>query len=390
MSALLTLAVALLAPPSPVYPPGETPLVFDHARHAALGLTCDRCHAAAETSVRPGDRLLPAEAVCFECHDPRLAAAPAATCATCHPGYTPETLPADPRRTALARPMPPPVEVPVAALRFGHRPHLARGAACADCHAGVEASTDAAERFLPDMATCTGCHARTGAANACATCHPTGPDGLLVTALPGGPLVPRGRAGLPDHGGDFARDHRAAATAAPETCAACHADRSTLGRPGCDDCHASHIKPLTLHPADYVRTHGIDARRSADCVGCHREQSFCLDCHVRSGVSMTPGPTQFGRSPGGGRFHPPGFVGDVGAPPGPEHHRHAARRNLRDCTSCHREADCVTCHAAGAAPGLAAPSPHPPGFDCRVRDLDPRGCAKCHADAAALDRLCGR
>lgn len=383
----LWLVAALVAPPvGPVYPAGATPLRFAHAQHGAV--PCGRCHAAAETSARPGDRLLPAEAVCFECHDPRAAAAPAAGCATCHPGYTPTTLPADPRRTALAKPYPPPVEVPVAALNFGHRPHLARGAACADCHAGVEASTDAGQRFLPSMDLCVACHTARGASTACATCHPAGPDGLLQTALPAGSLRPRGRFHPADHRGDFARRHAAAARADAAYCAECHRPNDTLRRPGCDGCHADQRKPLALHPADYVRTHGIDARRATDCAGCHRAQTFCVDCHTRSGVTSAAGPTGFGATDGAARFHGPGFVGDVGAPPGPGHHRHAARRNLRECTSCHQEADCVVCHGADAPSGFAAPSPHPPGFDCRTLDRNARGCLKCHRDRGALDRLC--
>ncbi len=382
--------VVLLAPPpvGPVYPADSTPLTFDHARHAALGLSCGRCHAAADTSVRPGDRLLPDEALCFECHDPRARPPGDPGCATCHPGYRPTTLPADPRRTGLARPLPAPVVLRPAALTFGHRPHLARGATCDDCHRGVAQSTDAAERFLPDMATCVDCHARNNASIACATCHPTGPDGRLETRLPAGPLMPRGRFHPADHRGRFAQDHGALARADGAYCAECHAPADTLTRPGCARCHASAVKPLSLHPADYVRTHGIDARRATDCVGCHRQQTFCLDCHTRSGVSMVPGPTTFDRTGSDGRFHPPGFVGVTGEPAGPAHHRHAARRNLRECTSCHRESDCVTCHAADAALGLRAPSPHPPGFDCATLDRNARGCLKCHREPGALEALC--
>lgn len=379
--------IALLAPTGPVYPAGQTPLRFDHARHGALGLDCARCHAAADTSVRPGERLLPAEAVCLECHDPRSRPAADPGCETCHPGYRPTTLPADPRRTTLARPLPAPVEVPVAALVFGHRPHLARGATCDDCHRGVAESTSADDRFMPDMDTCVDCHMRSNASIACATCHPAGPDGRLLTRLPGGPLLPRGRHHPADHRGRFAEEHAAFAKADPGYCSQCHAPGDTLSRPGCDRCHASRAKPLSLHPADYVRSHGIDARRAADCVGCHRQQTFCVDCHTRSGVAMGGG-DRLGRSPADGRFHPPAFVGVAGEPPGPGHHRRAARRNLRDCVSCHQESDCTPCHAADAPTGLRAPSPHPPGFDCATLDRNARGCLKCHRDRGALEALC--
>lgn len=383
----------LLAPPasSPVYGTAEVPLTFAHARHADV--PCATCHPGAAASARAGDRLLPTEATCFGCHPPPDAADPkgndsadaAAWCGMCHPGYRPTALPADPRQTMLARPKPPAVEWPAAALTFGHRPHLARGATCADCHPGVEASTAASDRFLPTMGACLDCHRGAGASTRCATCHPAGPDGRLQTALPHGPLLPRGRFHPADHRGAFAVDHRAAATADPAYCAECHAE------PSCDRCHHSREKPVGIHPFDYVRLHAIDARRAVDdCQSCHREQTFCLDCHVRSGVSIAPGPTTFGRGDGAARFHPPGFVGDALTPAGPAHHKHAARVELRACVSCHRESECVTCHGVGAAPGLAAPSPHPPGFGCGPLDAARRGCLKCHADPTALDRLCGR
>jgi len=368
----------------PVYGVIETPLIFDHARHAALGLTCERCHSTAKDSVRPADRLLPPESVCFECHAPAEGPAAADGCATCHPGYRPASMPAEARNTALARPYPAPIVRPLAQINFGHRTHIARGAVCADCHPGVEASTSAARTFLPDMATCVACHTRQGASVQCATCHPTGPDGRLKTALPAGPLMPT--TGPGDHRGDLLRSHRMAATADPDSCATCHAPST------CDRCHVGHIKPLSLHPFDYVRTHGIEAARdTASCAGCHRAQTFCLDCHVRSGVSIVSGPAVFGATVGGARFHPAGFVGQATEPAGPNHHRYAARRNMQSCASCHQETDCVVCHAADAPAGLGAGSPHPPGFDCgRALDVAARGCLKCHRDLSALEQACGR
>lgn len=368
----------------PVYGAAVVPLRFAHAQHAAV--PCATCHAAASTSARVGDRLLPAEAVCFGCHDPRASAEPAAQCAMCHPGYRPAWLPADPRETHLARPWPAAVEWPVAGLVFGHRPHLARGASCSDCHAGVEASSAAGERFVPSMAACVACHADKGASTRCATCHPAGPDGTLVTALAAGALVPRGAVGTgADHGGDFAVRHGTAARADADGCATCHSP------PSCERCHVDQVRPVVIHPFDWVRLHGIEAKRSVDgCGSCHRAQSFCVDCHVRSGVSIAPGPVSFGAVDGTARFHPAGFVGSAFEAPGSGHHGVAARRNLRECVSCHRESECVTCHGAGAPVGLRAGSPHPPGFGCGSLAQARRGCEKCHSDRAALDRLCGR
>lgn len=377
--------VTQLAADSVIYPAPTVPLRFAHAQHR--GIDCARCHAAA-TSARPGDRLLPAEAVCLECHPTPAGEAAAASCASCHLDYRPEVLP-DPAVTTSARPMPAAIDWPVAALRFGHAPHLARGARCADCHGAVAGSTSADQRFMPAMATCVDCHVAQGASLRCATCHPSGADGLLRTALPGGRLVPEGGF-TADHRGDFATRHGPLARTGAGDCAACHG--SPTSDPGCRDCHLGHVKPAALHPADYIRTHGVEAARDpASCVGCHRETSDCAVCHAQSGVALGVGPRAFGSTDGAARFHPVGFAGEAGAPPGPNHHQYAARRNLTACVSCHQEDDCVVCHSAGAPVSLSAGSPHPPGFSCAgALDANPRGCLKCHADRAALQRLCDR
>jgi len=41
---------------------------FSHRMHLAAKLDCVVCHAAALTSTRPDDNLLPARAVCLQCH----------------------------------------------------------------------------------------------------------------------------------------------------------------------------------------------------------------------------------------------------------------------------------------------------------------------------------
>jgi hypothetical protein len=43
-------------------------------------------------------------------------------------------------------------------LTFSHKKHLARGAACSDCHATASSSRSADDRLVPDESTCLRCH----------------------------------------------------------------------------------------------------------------------------------------------------------------------------------------------------------------------------------------
>ncbi len=312
-----------------VYPP---PSGFDHASHAEV--ECARCHPAVAASIRPGEGETPA-GLCAECH---------------------EDLPA-----VAARSVHPP-----AALRFGHRPHAARGVTCADCHRDAS---------LPTMAECLDCHDGERASRRCATCHPTRPDGRLRVEWPRGLLRPA------DHDAPAfsVRGHGAPATADPASCEACHAERR------CAECHDGRIRPLEIHPADYLLSHPAQARRDDPACGkCHRLQTFCVGCHAQAGITDQPAPHGFS----GRRYHPEGFVDPLG---GPSSHGLEARRNLRTCVSCHGEETCIRCHSDGATATLRV-SPHPPGFDrhCgRALRVSGGGCRKCHTDAAKLERLCG-
>ncbi len=375
----LLLFVALGAPEGPVYPARTTPLHFTHRAHAEVD--CATCHPGARESVRPGDRLLPSEAACFACHDPFGDEDPP-KCAFCHPGYAP-TLPPGATSTVGALPRPPALDSPPAALRFGHALHARAGVECATCH--VDLDRPPGQRALPTMAECVDCHTARDAPARCDTCHLIRPDGRLRLDLPAGALKPTGRAGLPDHGGDWARSHGPAAAADAAACATCHAPED------CARCHTTAARRPDPHPGLFLLTHAPAARRNdPDCSACHRLQTFCVDCHAQSGVTAEAGPLAFQATDGARRFHPPGFVGSLGGAPGPEHHRYAARANLASCVGCHRESTCVTCHAADA-PAPVRASPHPPGFDCgRVYAVNTRGCAKCHGDAEALRRLCDR
>jgi hypothetical protein len=395
-------AVPSVVPPSPlIFPVQRIPLRFDHARHLALGVHCDNCHVTASVSTSASDNLIPAEAACRSCHEIDRAqpdkavpaGSPAARCDACHltepaapnVGWVPSMVSREPPRVRLADPN----------LKFNHRLHVGRGMGCELCHSQVAMKALATRDDLPRMPLCLGCHDGKQATNRCSACHLTEPDGRLRTNLASAataatgllagtrPLVPSGvLRGLDAHGPAFARDHKEVGRDGGY-CLSCHKQSE------CVDCHGGVVRPFDIHPSDYVSLHGNDARRNApDCSSCHRTQSFCVGCHQRAGVAPdAPGGqlgaqarNPFGTGTGLKSFHPPGWVGESGAPSG---HSQQARRNIRTCVSCHREESCLNCHSADPTRG-AAVSPHGPAFagTGRCRALSARNkrvCLKCHA-----------
>jgi hypothetical protein len=359
---------AWASPSAVVYPPQQLPLTFSHARHLARGATCVGCHVDAQTSRSAVDNLMPTEAACTGCHaidrgpgagasvspGPGLAPSPSppatGRCAACHPGYQPGA--------PFAR-----VSVPPPNLKFSHAAH--RATDCRVCHGDLRAAGVglATRDQLPRMRQCLSCHDDRRAASTCTTCHLAGVGGRVETEFRDGVLAPLGTMFGDAHGGDFRTRHAAVGQSLERYCATCHAERF------CADCHQGTVKPLDFHAGDYVLTHAIEARRGTpDCSACHRQQSFCVGCHERSGVGARGG--DFASDDPMRRFHPDGFD---------QRHGGEARRRIDTCASCHREDFCATCHSA--EPTAARISPHPPGW---------RGSARCEALLHRAERMCLR
>ncbi|ACY16080.1 cytochrome c3 family protein [Haliangium ochraceum] len=365
-----------------IYPPQELPLYFSHAAHLRLpeAPACLDCHPRAASSMSSIDDLMPREAACRPCHaidrdQPTkavAAGAPAARCDACHPGYAPGDV-------AVAR-----LRVPVPNLKFPHRVHVARGQACTGCHGDLAAEgvALATRAQLPAMRSCLACHDDRQAARACTTCHLADAGGFVRTRFAEGALMPSGTLRGAAHDLSFRSAHAGASRSDPDYCASCHQQSF------CVDCHDGAFKPMDFHGGNYVALHAIDARRDAnECSACHRAQSFCTGCHSRSGVSADGRGSEFDAEQPGRGFHPPGWSrpGLVG----PGHHGFAARRNIEQCASCHREEDCVACHSGSPMGGIFGVSPHPPGWAtsrrCRVLlSKNPRVCLRCHIDRAEL------
>lgn len=364
-----------------IFPDQSLPLRFSHARHLRLPAApaCTTCHAAARTSRSSLDNLIPDEAACRACHAidratlavpapptaPTPAAAmPPAGCVTCHPGYR-----AGDRLVARVR-------IPAPNIKFDHQAHAERGIDCARCHGDLTGVDLATRAQLPGMRLCLACHDGRRAPSTCTTCHLADAGGRVRTVYASGPLAPSGALRGDAHGMGFRTGHAAVAQNSADYCGSCHRQRF------CVDCHQGVVKPMDFHGGNYVALHAMDARRnSPDCTTCHRQQSFCTGCHARSGVSGDGrGGAAYDSQDPTRRFHPPGWAAaDMG---GPGHHGFEARRNIRQCASCHREQFCVTCHTA--EPGsTSVVSPHPPGWatSARCRALvarNPRVCLRCH------------
>lgn len=373
--------------PSPaIFPPQDITIRFNHQRHVKeLGLTCTTCHEKTRTSHDAAESMLPKATRCDACHgsdhrDPTRVKAdpkdPVSQCAFCHIGYKAS----DGNRVAE-------LSIPKPNLRFDHALHVTRNIGCAQCHGAVENLELATRDQLPRMRGCFNCHqapspAAGKARSDCRNCHLTDPSGLIKVSFNAGTLSPPSWLHDAAHGPDWIERHKLIAGNDSRFCANCHSEKY------CADCHDGRVRPRRIHPNDWLDMHPVAARENQQkCTSCHREQSFCLTCHQRVGVTMS-GP--FADASNRGRFHPPKSEWTDG-PRTPRHHAWEAERNISACVSCHVERDCAICHATAGAGGRGtgiAPAgggqgtdPHPVGFQSRCASAlrqNARPCLVCH------------
>jgi hypothetical protein len=231
-------------------------------------------------------------------------------------------------------------------LVFSHARHLARGTACAACHAGAATSRSAVDDLLPTEAACRACHAIDRARPdlavvgappaACTACHPGGAAGAAVERvyLPPPPLK---------------FDHSAHRTT---PCEGCHGD----------------LRQVDLATARQLPTMAL-------CLRCHRdgaEPRHCADCHLarRGGLIET----EFAHGAlvpahdGLGDAHGRGFR---------DHHTQEARQAGATCAACHDPSECVACHQ-----GVTKPMDFHPGNYVLTHAVDARrgkpDCSACH------------
>jgi hypothetical protein len=375
-----------------VYPVQRIAIRMDHSLPAHAELRCERCHAAAPTSTTSSDLLVPREEACGPCHDAQRdrRAQTAENCGTCHVGFEAE-IPDDAGVAPAA--IVPSASFPAPHLRFSHAAHVSRGQACTGCHAGIDDAREGTRAHLPTMQSCFACHAGAGLAQPghelpvapfeCGRCHETVPSGMLRTAFPEGELLPpRWLAGMA-HDHEWLVRHRWVAADEGPLCAQCHRESE------CVACHDGRVRPLRVHPGDFLATHAPMARRDETrCTSCHTVTQFCAECHARLGISSLSAPSVAAPM----RYHPPEAVWSrPRAAPAQPLHAIEARRSMQSCISCHAEEDCVACHASSSVVGGSAASPHPPGFaaTCRTAlETNAHACITCHGDVAALRARC--
>jgi len=270
-----------------------------------------------------------------------------------------------------------PLVPPHANLRFTHKKHLARNIQCGQCHGQIDQLELATRDQLPRMAGCFTCHNMSGAAQGeakgeCTSCHLTRPDGRLLQAFSTGDLVPPRWLFNAGHTPDWIERHKTVAADNSAFCGSCHSTNY------CTDCHDGKVRNRKVHPNDWLSMHPQAAKQdNPRCVSCHQEQTFCADCHRRTGAARD---APSGNRPTGRRFHPPPAEWTT-APRSAKHHAWEAERNLNACVSCHTERDCATCHATKGLSGGQGVNPHPIGFEGKCKTAlsrNPRPCYVCH------------
>jgi hypothetical protein len=182
----------------------------------------------------------------------------------------------------------------------------------------------------------------------------------LTDSVPRTALAPARTVRVHDLG--FRTGHGAQASAATLNCAGCHERRF------CADCHTGEGR-RRFHPANFEARHAADAYgRETECSSCHNAELFCRACHRESGLASR------------GRldvaFH-------SAQPQWLLQHGRAARQGLANCTTCHVQRDCLTCHSTTGW-GI---NPHGPDFDAKrmVKSTAPT-CLLCHVQLPATRR----
>jgi len=230
-------------------------------------------------------------------------------------------------------------------LNLSHVQHIERVEEdCRVCHRDLP-EPRASIPVVPPMDACLSCHehAQDFADGRCDRCH----EDLNRYAL-----QPVTRF---SHQGDWVHTHPLSARSSAETCARCHDQRF------CADCHASTVAmPVEVqwpervdrsfvHRNDWISRHPVEAEGGTLlCQRCHGE-SFCVDCH------RTQNLTASGTDPR--RPHPRGWA----FPGSAVFHGTEARRDIARCAACHDEGGnsiCIQCHRVGGIGG----NPHPPSW----------------------------
>jgi len=248
----------------------------------------------------------------------------------------------------------PPPSLPLA---FDHARHARRGIGCERCHAGARTSTQAKDDLLPPEAICATCHAIDRAQPQkvvgpgqppvrCDACHPQ----FMPPPGPAGRFATPSRVEIPTAWLKF--NHRL------------HGERGLA----CALCHAG-VEDVALATTQQLPRMGL-------CLGCHdgrQATARCAACHVTLPDGRLR--TAFPAAP----LAPSGSLRGVDAHTVAFRTEHrAAGRDERYCATCHKQSECTECHAAG----VVKPADFHPGDYATLHAVDARrnipDCSSCH------------
>jgi hypothetical protein len=236
---LLAMGCGLFGPPAS--PRADT---FNHAAHAAKGITCGACHQGFESEAAAG---MPSYGTCLACHGPAADRKPYPFEAEIQQHAPGDTFAAAPR---------------YGDLRFSHAVHARQSIPCSECHADPDGQKTLETPPLVHAGRCEGCHRERAVAAECSVCH-------LETRRDRPPPSHLAAAWDRTHGRDPAHGWD---TQHERSCSLCHS------RGFCDDCHR--VERPTSHTEFFrQRGHGFAAGIQREpCMACHQE-SFCIRCH---------------------------------------------------------------------------------------------------------------
>ncbi|MBN2387927.1 MAG: cytochrome c3 family protein [Anaerolineales bacterium] len=143
--------------------PPPQPLDFNHQVHVGLGIQCLYCHPGAWRQAAAG---LPTTAKCWGCHQQMANTKPAQQVLVAY-AMAGESIPWVP------------VFIQPDFVYFNHRPHIAAGLNCENCHGEISRQTVAQPIPRQNMGWCLDCHRGRAAGDEqmlarltdCATCH---------------------------------------------------------------------------------------------------------------------------------------------------------------------------------------------------------------------------
>ncbi|MEW6402857.1 MAG: cytochrome c3 family protein [Chloroflexota bacterium] len=152
-------------------PPAQ-PIQFPHKTHVAFGIQCLYCHPTAERGPSAG---LPATAKCWACHQQIQKTLDSQQANTKFPLLRPLV---ESVRNGDAVNWVPVAQVPEF-VQYNHRPHIAAGFNCEDCHGDVSQMTIYENPQVMNMGWCLNCHKEQTVDNPelrtklldCGTCH---------------------------------------------------------------------------------------------------------------------------------------------------------------------------------------------------------------------------